>query len=234
VSSIPTIAAEPNVGLAPLRASARWFALRWCSPEGERGADMKVSTIAVAALAALWSSPAVAEPDLTIRTFDVRAAPAGAVFSLTLDAPFRLAVVPDEPEGVYLLDPMRDVFQVQIYPNPPSWNPPQGSVVIRGSEIACAGGIAVRDVDGWNGAPDCSGGWGPVRGVVPCRIEGASVRFTVPWAVLGDTDRAFGWRVYVVRDGSITDERHGYCFGGPTFTAARPPTWGSLKTLYLR
>lgn len=144
------------------------------------------------------AAPLAAEA-LTIRICDVQARPQGAAFSVTFsDAPDTTLTANGWP---------RHEFQFHVWHSTASWSPPQGDVIVRGWEVN-AGGIAIRDPGPEDPSP-YSGGWGPLRGVVPFELHGPTVRFLVPWTILGDDDGAFRWRLMVTEDGATTDSRDG-------------------------
>jgi hypothetical protein len=101
-------------------------------------------------------------------------------------------------------------------------------VLVRGVEINTAGGIPIRDRSG-EGGPN-SGGWGPIRGIVPYQLSGPTITFDVPQAMLGDPDGKFSYYLGVFVYGATTDERTGVSDDN-TVSAARE-SWGRIKRLY--
>lgn len=81
-------------------------------------------------------------------------------------------------------------------------------VLIRGGEIARTGMLVVRLANGENGGPD-SGGWGREVGRVPFVLNGKKLKFTVPWAVLGETDGHFSYGLLLLEHGASSDHRAG-------------------------
>lgn len=102
-------------------------------------------------------------------------------------------------------------------------------VVVRGEEIHFGAGIPVRDRLGGDGAPG-SGGWGPIRGIVPFVLTGNTLTFTVPRTVIGDTDGQFAYYLGVFVYGATTDVAMGLSDALPV--AAQGTTWGRIKSLY--
>ena len=76
--------------------------------------------------------------------------------------------------------------------------------VIRGSEIFEGHGIPIRNRDGDGGAN--SGGWGPVRALLPFETDGNTVKFTTDLAAIGDTDGQFRYRVFTTDNGALTGQ----------------------------
>ena len=77
--------------------------------------------------------------------------------------------------------------------------------VIRGSEIAAADAIPIRDRDGEGG--DNAGGWGPVRELVPYDLHDETLSFTVGLSTLGDDgDGKFRYRVITLAEGGLTSD----------------------------
>jgi hypothetical protein len=79
--------------------------------------------------------------------------------------------------------------------------------VIRGGEIFAGQGIPVRDPEGEG--DENSGGWGPVRTLVPYAVEGETLTFTVGLSAIGDDDGQFRYRVFSTEAGGLTGESVG-------------------------
>jgi hypothetical protein len=78
--------------------------------------------------------------------------------------------------------------------------------VVRGAEIA-AGSIPVREREGaGDGGSEQSGGWGPVRALVPFELNGSTLTFTTGLNTIGDQDGKFRYRVITMDSGSLTSE----------------------------
>lgn len=77
------------------------------------------------------------------------------------------------------------------------------SLVFRAPETADLTEIRIRETQG----PDepLSGGWGPIVASVPFEIDGSTVRFTVDWATLGETDSEFEYQLDTFVNGATTD-----------------------------
>lgn len=104
-------------------------------------------------------------------------------------------------------------------------------VVIRAAEIPWNGNVlAVRDRFPYSDGSDHSGGWGPVRGTVPYTLTGSTITFTVPLALLGDSDGTFGYYLMVLQWGGTESAVYALVPGGTVPTA--PTTWGRVKTLF--
>lgn len=90
----------------------------------------------------------------------------------------------------------------------PTGNPPRfpfdgpNTMVIRGPELAFTTGnlIPIRDARGFDGTDPRAGGWGPIRDSVPFELSGQTVRFSVPFASLKETDSNFRTSVYIEND----------------------------------
>jgi hypothetical protein len=106
-------------------------------------------------------------------------------------------------------------------------------VLIRGEEIHWDDVIPIRDRDGYGG--DHSGGWGPIRGVVPYTLDGSTLRFVVPLPLVGDSEPPFSYRLTTVEYGSGEDSVvsvstmfEGPCGGVPVETTS----WTRIKVLF--
>jgi len=104
-----------------------------------------------------------------------------------------------------------DAFQYEIDANSTNLKKPFGvadvDAVIRGGEISDAQTLPVRSGAG-DGGPD-SGGWGPVRAVLPFQLNDSTIKFTAPLADLGDTTGEFRFRAFTTRQGAITSQAVG-------------------------
>ena len=77
--------------------------------------------------------------------------------------------------------------------------------VVRGAEVRPGDpALPVRDRDG-TGGPD-SGGWGPVRALLPFELDDRTLTFTAPLSAIGDDDGRFRYRLISVEDGVLTSE----------------------------
>jgi hypothetical protein len=91
--------------------------------------------------------------------------------------------------------------------NPIEWD--QIDSVIRGAELWEGRGLPVRDRDG-DGADANSGGFGPVRALLPYDVSGDTLSFTTGLSALGDSgDGVFRYRVFTTDNGGITSEMQG-------------------------
>jgi len=79
-------------------------------------------------------------------------------------------------------------------------------VIIRGPEIRFNDAIPVRDSLNPDGTdfPNAEG-WGAMRGEpVDFSLTGRTVRFTVPWSMLGETDGKFSYHLIALNRGDLT------------------------------
>jgi hypothetical protein len=60
----------------------------------------------------------------------------------------------------------------------------------------------VRDAQG-DGGPN-SGGWGPIRTLLPFHLEDDTLSFTASWSDLGDQDGLFRYRLFTTDMGETT------------------------------
>ena len=79
--------------------------------------------------------------------------------------------------------------------------------VIRGGEIWEGNGLPIRNRDGEGGSN--SGGWGPVRALLPFEVDGNSLSFTTGLSAIGDHDGQFRYRVFTTQNGEITGQAVG-------------------------
>ena len=102
-----------------------------------------------------------------------------------------------------------DAFQIEIDADHNAFDHPiefdEIDSVVRGAEISSGNGIPVRDRDG-DGGGEQSGGWGPVRAVVPFELDGSALTFTTGLSTIGDQDGKFRYRVITMQEGSLTSE----------------------------
>jgi hypothetical protein len=81
-------------------------------------------------------------------------------------------------------------------------------VILRGPEIRFDNDIPVRDSLNPDGEdhPNAEG-WGRKRGSAPFEMDGeASLTFTVPWTLLGETDEQFAYTLFALDRGELTTE----------------------------
>ena len=101
-----------------------------------------------------------------------------------------------------------DSFQIEIDADHNTFDHPiefeEIDSVVRGAEIA-TGNIPVREREG-DGGSDQSGGWGPVRALVPFELDGSTLTFTTGLNTIGDQDGKFRYRVITMDSGSMTSE----------------------------
>lgn len=77
------------------------------------------------------------------------------------------------------------------------------SAVVRGDEIGSGYLLPVRNGFGAGVDPSpAAGGWGPVRGRVPFRLQSDQFSFAVPFAMLGTYDGNFAYRVFTTDYGA--------------------------------
>ena len=100
--------------------------------------------------------------------------------------------------------------------------------VIRGNEIFEGQGIPIRQRDGDGGAN--SGGWGPVRALLPFEVTGNTVKFTTDLAAIGDTPGQFRYRFFTTDNGAVTTQVVGAVIPLPS---AVWPGFAMLAGLYI-
>ena len=147
-------------------------------------------------------------------------------FTLQLSAPPDLFTVDEFNRG-------QDEFQYWItydLPADPFYPLVTPDVLIRGSEIRWSGGIPVRERTGGDGGPH-TGGWGPIRGIVPYQLIGSVITFSIPRELLGDPDGKFAYFLMVLVYGSDVDHRMGVS-DGPEAVPVLRTSWGSVKRMY--
>jgi hypothetical protein len=126
-----------------------------------------------------------------------------ATFSMTFDR------VPDfsRADGAR----QTNTFQYEVDGDATNFDQPMEfsdvDAVIRGGEIFEGQGIPIRDREGE--ADDNSGGWGPVRTVVPYSMNGETITFSVGLSAINDTDGRFRYRVFTTESGELTSEAVG-------------------------
>jgi hypothetical protein len=77
--------------------------------------------------------------------------------------------------------------------------------VLRGTEIFRAPGeLRIRNAAPPSDDPD-AGGWGATRGTVPYTLDGSQIAFSVPFALLRETDGRFNYRWEVYEFGATAD-----------------------------
>ena len=78
--------------------------------------------------------------------------------------------------------------------------------IVRAEEIHAADALRIRDSMG-DDPSDTSGGWGPIRAVVPFSISDDRVQFTASWEQLGQTNTHFRYGLESYEFGTMNDER---------------------------
>lgn len=102
-------------------------------------------------------------------------------------------------------------FQHYIaFNNDPSGSSRNPDVLIRGGEIYLSGDVRVCDSGPHGSGGPGSGGWGPVRGSVPFTFTDSVLTFTIPLAIIGDSDGQFAYRLQITEFGAATQTRTGY------------------------
>lgn len=120
-------------------------------------------------------------------------------------------------------------FYIGTTTNVPQFYPPRPyASLIRGGEIYLGNGIAIRN----DGPPDDgepnSGGWGAVRGTVPFSLNGSSLTFAVPAAVL-NVQGSFAYSLLLTSYGGATHSPYTGASGGDI--PLPEPAVGALVTL---
>jgi hypothetical protein len=161
---------------------------------------MRRSFAVPALLAGLSSSAALAEAtDLEIihQGVSVDRESHIASFSVTFNR---------TPDFVAIDHGQPDTFQYEIDADSTnllqSFGVNEVDAVIRGGEIWEGRGIPVRQRSGVEDAN--SGGWGPVRALLPFELDNNTVTFTAPLDDLGDTDGSFRYRAFATENGATT------------------------------
>jgi hypothetical protein len=127
----------------------------------------------------------------------------------------------------------KDEFQYYVnwtlHPSDPNYPEIYPDVIVRGGEIALRGGIPIRDAGSGGNPEPGSGGWGPIRGIVPYQLAGNTVTFQVGYTMLGDSDGVFSYGLGIYSYGDTTDFRTG---NSTEPVATRASSWGRIKALY--
>ena len=100
------------------------------------------------------------------------------------------------------------------------------TTVIRGSEIAAANALPIRDRDGDGGAG--AGGWGPIRDLVPFTVQDNKLTFTTDLSDIGDSDGVFRYRLFTTDSGNVTSDVRGVAIPLPPGVAAGFFTLGGM------
>ncbi len=123
-----------------------------------------------------------------------------ATFTLTFD---------QKPDFVAVDNGQPDAFQYEIDADSTSMGRTIGfndvDAVVRGGEIFEGKGLPVRSPSGDGGSN--SGGWGPVKALLPFQTSGDSVQFTTDLGTIGDNgDGQFRYRVFTTQNGTFTGQ----------------------------
>ena len=148
----------------------------------------------------------VSEFHLVSQSVQVDQASQTAIFRLSFDREPRFFL----PHGGGGDQP--DAFQIEIDADNNTFDRPlqfeDVDAVVRGAEIFVGNGIPVRDREG-DGGSDHSGGWGPVRALVPFDLDGNDLTFTTGLSAIGDDDGRFRYRLITTEGGGLTSEVQG-------------------------
>ena len=110
-----------------------------------------------------------------------------------------------------------DSFQyyIGVYGSPiVSFGVPNFQTVIRGGEIYLGGGIPIREGISQTPVLPGSGGWGPVRGVVPFTLNNNVLEFVVSFAVLNEPTGIFPYVLDVFEFGGTMQSFHVFSSDG--------------------
>ena len=172
---------------------------------------MRRGVVLPAVLVGLGTAAAVAGPvDFQIVSQSVLVDRVGktATFALTFNQKPDFSLVPGDGQA--------NAFQYEVDPNWAGLDAGGGGVgfddinaIVRGSEIWEGTGLPIRQRDGNGGEPNVSGGWGPVRDIVPFEVKGDAFSFTTSLDDLGDSDGVFRYRVFATDRGRMTSEING-------------------------
>ena len=168
----------------------------------------RVSRSSVAAAACVFASTAgiasIASADpvdfhIVSHSVSVDRAKNTATFSLTFD---------QKPDFVAVDNGQPDAFQYEIDADSTSMGRTIGfndvDAVIRGGEIFEGKGLPVRTPSGDGGSN--SGGWGPVKALLPFQTSGDTVQFTTDLGTIGDNDGQFRYRVFTTQNGTYNGQ----------------------------
>jgi hypothetical protein len=184
------------------------------------------AVLAAAGLGVLSAAPAVALADaedfhLVAQTVGVDTDAQTATFTLTFNR------VPDFTAAAGG-GGQPNAFQYEIDADTHSFDDPLDfddlDTVIRGAEIHQGEGLPVRDRDG-DGGPN-SGGWGPVRALLPFELDDQTLTFTTGLSTIGDEgDGRFRYRLITIDDGALTSDTQGAVIPLPA------PVWAGIVML---
>lgn len=141
-------------------------------------------------------------PGLASQSVSIDLANSRATFELTFNSPpdfFTVDSVNRQADSFqYYVDADGEL---PVFRGSSSFN--ELDAIVRGEEIARTNRIVIRDVQG-DGGPN-AGGWGPERGSVPFTLNGSTLTFTVPLALLGDSNGDFSYNIESFESGTRTD-----------------------------
>lgn len=106
-------------------------------------------------------------------------------------------------------------------------------LLIRGEEIKIAGEIPIRNAFPGDETDLHSGGWGSVRGTVPFTMNQNIMTFSVPLAMLGETDGHFTYDLETYEYGMMVSsqrDRHSQMIGTPVDAPEPKATLGLIGT----
>lgn len=98
-------------------------------------------------------------------------------------------------------------FLLDVAPNEESGTAFPWEVVARGTEASTANGIPLRDAQAPPVEGDLnSGGWGPVLGVSPYTLDGATVSFSAPNSWVGVGEDGVRYELLAMEGGTLVDQ----------------------------
>jgi hypothetical protein len=103
----------------------------------------------------------------------------------------------------------QDSFQYYIVGDNTQPYPQNYDAIIRGDELMLSGSkglLPIRQIGPAESDP-ASGGWGPIRAIVPVRLRGSVLTFSAPLSALSDhtTDGRFTYELQTVNFGATVD-----------------------------
>ncbi len=180
------------------------------------GAGLFVSTHAARVLAGpleIIGSTVVADPVSRETTFSVLFDRAPALFTIDSES--------DQP-----IDSFQYFYDSSANDGGISFGP--DVTVIRGTEMRFESdhAIPIRDSENPTGEdfPHAEG-FGPLRGLALFQLDGATLKFSVPWNVLGETDTNFSYHLIALERGLQTAEFSALAIPLP------PGVWAGLTAL---
>ena len=180
---------------------------------------MRLLLLSVAAIVLLLAGASSAQGEFVVLDHSV-------VYSFELETYFFMVEFNVAPDFFIVDEYGRQLYEFQHYVHYEIPFDYGGfSVLVRGGEIHINSDIPIRDRYG-EGGPN-SGGWGPIRDVVPYLLDDRTITFSVPASVIGDPDGIISYRLQLCQYGIMT-----YWCDSVSATPVHPASWSSLKAFF--